>query len=299
MLRTPLGLIAFLVFGGVLCARASALPPAPASALPSAPSSAEIPPLPARLIDKDASLDGGAGAEQAAAGAVPSLSELSELARRLDSESPATLATPIKIVLLLTLLSVIPAVLMLTTAFTRIVIVLAFVRQALTTRNIPPNQVIVGLALFLSFFVMAPTLRRINAEAVQPYLSRSIGADEALEKGVRPLRDFMFGQTGEGELALFVQMSGVEQPQSRADVPTYVLIPAFVISELKTAFQLGFVLFLPFLVVDLIVASVLMSMGMIMLPPVMISAPLKILLFVLVDGWHLITQSLVFSFGGV
>jgi len=237
--------------------------------------------------------------QEGTAGPMPTLTELSQLARRIDEESPSTLSTPIKIVLLLTLLSVLPSVLMLTTAFTRIVIVLAFVRQALTTRSIPPNQVLIGLALFLSLFVMAPTLRRINAEALQPYLSKSIGADEALQKGVSPLRDFMLAQTGEDELGLFVGMSGMEQPQTPADVPTYALIPAFVISELKTAFELGFVLFLPFLIVDLVVASVLMSMGMIMLPPVMISAPLKILLFVLVDGWHLISESLVFSFRGV
>lgn len=233
------------------------------------------------------------------ADAMPTLTDMSALARRMDGESPATLATPIKIVLLLTLLSIIPAVLMLTTSFTRIVIVLAFIRRALTTRSIPPNQVVIGLALFLSLFVMAPILRQINAQAVQPYLAGSIGAGEALEAGVAPLRDFMFQHTGEGELALFVHMSAADEPETRADVPTHVLIPAFVISELKTAFELGFVLFLPFLVVDLVVASVLLSMGMIMLPPVMISAPLKILLFVLVDGWRLITESLVFSFGGV
>ncbi|KPK66195.1 MAG: flagellar biosynthesis protein flip [Planctomycetes bacterium SM23_32] len=229
---------------------------------------------------------------------MPSLSDVSRLAGRIGDEAPETFATPIKVLLLLTLLSVIPSVLILTTAFTRIVIVLAFIRQALTTRNIPPGQVVVGLALFLSLFVMAPTLARINAEALQPYLSGSMPAEMAIQRGTQPLRDFMFGQAGEGELLLFLQMSGAPEPSTPADVPTYVLIPAFVVSELKTAFQLGFVLFLPFLVVDLIVASVLLSMGMIMLPPVMISAPLKILLFVLVDGWRLITESLIFSFGG-
>lgn len=296
-MNTRLALVAIFMLAAALCAPARAQTDSPgALRLPDR----QAPSLTAQALD-DSGRDAEPGAEGSAAtaGSMPTLTELSELARRIDSESPSTLATPIKIVLLLTLLSVIPAVLMLTTAFTRIVIVLAFVRQALTTRSVPPNTVLVGLALFLSLFVMAPTLRRMNAEALQPYLSKSIGAEEALEKGVRPLRDFMFAQTGEGELSLFVQMSGVEQPRTPADVPTYVLIPAFVISELKTAFELGFVLFLPFLIVDLIVASVLMSMGMIMLPPVMISAPLKILLFVLVDGWSLITQSLVFSFGGV
>ncbi len=229
---------------------------------------------------------------------MPKLSEVSSLVQRLDEEPSETLATPIKIVLLLTLLSVLPAVLMLSTSFTRIVIVLAFIRQALTTRNVPPNQVVVGLALFLSLFVMAPTMREINARGIQPYVQGSLGAQEAIDAGLEPLREFMFSQTQRADLALFVDMSQIEQPESEADVPTYVLMPAFVISELKRAFELGFVLFLPFLVVDLVVASVLLSMGMIMLPPVMISAPLKILLFVLVDGWRLIAESLIFSFGG-
>jgi flagellar biosynthetic protein FliP len=229
---------------------------------------------------------------------MPTLSEMSGLLQRIDEESPETMAKPIKILLLLTLLSIVPAVLMLTTAFTRIVIVLAFIRRALTTRNIPPNQVVVGLALFLSLFVMAPTMRKINARGIQPYLRGELSADQAVSEGVQPLREFMFGQTRESDLALFMGMSGLEQPETEEDVPTYVLIPSFIISELRRAFELGFVLFLPFLVVDLVVASVLLSMGMIMLPPVMISAPLKILLFVLVDGWRLISESLVFSFGG-
>jgi len=233
------------------------------------------------------------------AGPLPSLGDMNALAQRVQAESPDTMATPIKVVLLLTLLSVVPGILMLTTAFTRIVIVLAFIRRALSTQNVPPNQVIIGLSLFLSLFVMSPTLQRINAEAIQPYLSGSMAADEALTRGTAPLRDFMFSQAGEGELALFVRMSGIEQPLDHDDVPTYVLTPAFAVSELKRAFELGFVLFLPFLVVDLVVASVLLSMGMIMLPPVMISAPLKILLFVLVDGWSLVTESLIYSFGGV
>jgi len=230
---------------------------------------------------------------------MPSLTDMSQLVQRIDAESPDTLATPIKVVLLMGLLSIVPAVLVLTTSFTRIVIVLAFIRSALSTRSIPPNQVVIGLALFLSFFVMAPVLGQINARAIQPYLSGSLSTEDALHEGLQPLREFMFRQTDEDDLGLFVQMSRMPQPDTRDDVPTHVLIPAFVISELKRAFELGFVLFLPFLVVDLIVASVLLSMGMIMLPPVMISAPLKILLFVLVDGWHLIVESLVMSFGGV
>ncbi|MFO8008632.1 MAG: flagellar type III secretion system pore protein FliP [Candidatus Brocadiia bacterium] len=223
---------------------------------------------------------------------------MSSLLNRIDGESEQVLAKPIKILLLITMLSIVPAVLMLTTSFTRIVIVLAFIRRALTTRSIPPNQVIIGLALFLSLFVMAPTLGRINARAMKPYLAGEMTAETALQEGAEPLREFMFGQTREADLKLFVGMSGMPRPEVEADVPTYVLIPAFVISELRRAFELGFVLFLPFLIVDLVVASVLLSMGMIMLPPVMISAPLKILLFVLVDGWRLICESLVFSFGG-
>ncbi|MFO7956045.1 MAG: flagellar type III secretion system pore protein FliP [Candidatus Brocadiia bacterium] len=229
---------------------------------------------------------------------MPRLSEMSSLVQRIDQESTDTLATPIKILLLVTLLSLVPAMLMLTTAFTRIVIVLGFIRRALTTRNIPPNQVIVGLALFLSLFVMAPTMGEINSAALQPYLQGSIGAQQAIDEGIVPLRKFMFNQTGDSELSLFLGMAGVGEVETRDDVPTHVLVPSFVISELKRAFELGFLLYLPFLVVDLVVASVLLSMGMIMLPPVMISAPLKILLFVLVDGWRLIAESLVISFGG-
>lgn len=229
---------------------------------------------------------------------LPTMGEVGELAHRIQEESPDTLATPVKVVLLITLLSVLPAVLILTTSFTRIVIVLAFIRRALTTRNIPPAPVIVGLALFLSMFVMAPTVEQINDRAIQPYLEDEMAAGEAVTAGLRPLRSFMFRQTAEDELTMFLSMSDVGKVGEQSDVPTHVLIPAFVVSELKKAFQLGFVLFLPFLVLDLIVASVLLSMGMMMLPPIIVSAPLKILLFVLVDGWHLVAESLVFSFGG-
>ncbi len=234
-----------------------------------------------------------------AAGPMPSLSDVSALADRIKGDSSGALAGPIRIVILLTLLSVIPSVLMLTTAFTRIIIVLAFIRTALSTRSIPPNQVLLGLALFLTLFVMAPTMRKVNKVAIQPYIHGSLTAQQAIEQGFGPLREFMFSQTDESDMEVFVSLSGIAKPETRADVPTYVLIPSFTISELKRAFELGFVLFLPFLVVDLIVASVLLSMGMIMVPPVMISAPLKILLFVLVDGWHLIAQSLTLSFGGL
>lgn len=238
-------------------------------------------------------------AQDAAPPAMPTLTDMSRLATRLQGESPEGLSSPIKILLLLTLLSLIPAALILMTAFTRIVIVLSFIRHALTTRNVPPTQVIIGLSLFLTLFVMAPTFRAVNAAALQPYLAGDMGAEEAIAAGVGPLRQFMFEQTGTSDLEVFVAMSGMPAPATRADVPTHVLVPAFVTSELKRAFELGFVLYLPFLVIDLVVGSLLLSMGMIMLPPVMISAPLKILLFVLVDGWRLVSESLLLSFGGI
>ena len=238
-----------------------------------------------------------ANADGALKSELPTMSDIASLMKRVEGESPDTMAMPIKILLLLTILSVIPAVLILMTSFTRILIVLAFIRTALTTRSIPPNQVLLGLALCLTFFVMAPSLREMNATAIQPYMKGQMASDVAIKQGLEPLRKFMFRQTAAADLKLFVHMAKIEQLRTRNDVPTYVLVPAFVISELKRSFELGFVLFLPFLLVDLVVASVLLSMGMMMLPPVMISAPLKILLFVLVDGWHLIVQSLVMSFG--
>jgi flagellar biosynthetic protein FliP len=198
---------------------------------------------------------------------------------------------------MLTVLSLAPAILIMMTSFTRIVVVLSFLRQAMGTAQMPPNQLIVGLALFLSFFVMAPTFKTISTEAVEPYLNEKIDQSSAYEKAEKPLREFMFNQTREKDLELFLSMSKMAKPQTRADVPTYVLVPSFVISELKTAFQIGFMLYLPFLVLDLVVASVLMAMGMMMLPPMMVSLPLKLLLFVLVDGWDLVVGSLVKSFG--
>ncbi len=208
------------------------------------------------------------------------------------------LSKPVKVVLLLTALTFLPALLILTTAFTRIVIVLAFIRRALTTRQIPPAPVIIGLALFLSLFVMAPTFQQVNKRAVTPYLKGDVTAPAAAEKALKPVRRFMLQQTHREELQLYVSMSGMEQPEKPQELPLHVLIPAFVTGELKKAFELGFVLYLPFLVLDLVVASILLSMGMMMLPPVIVSAPLKVLLFVLVDGWTLVAKSLVFSFGG-
>jgi flagellar biosynthetic protein FliP len=205
-------------------------------------------------------------------------------------------STPVQILLLMTLLSVLPGLLLVTTGFTRILIVLGFVRNAMGTQSMPPNQVLVGIAFFLSLFVMSPTLTKVNNQAIKPYRAHQITQSEAIERGLEPVRTFMFNQTRDSDLALFVKLAHEKRPKTRADVPTQVLIPAFVISELKTAFQIGFLIYLPFLIIDMIVSATLMSMGMMMLPPVLISLPFKILLFVLVDGWHLVAQSLVASF---
>lgn len=203
----------------------------------------------------------------------------------------------VQILLLIGGLTLVPAILFTVTGFTRILIVLGFIRTGLGTATAPPNQVLVGIALFLTIFVMAPTFGQIKEIAIDPLAAGDITQTQALERGQMPLREFMFEQTREKDLALFVKLADLPQPETRADVPTWVLIPAFIISELKTAFQIGFLIFLPFLVIDLVISTTLMSMGMVMLPPVFISLPFKILLFVLVDGWNLVTQSLVESFG--
>jgi flagellar biosynthesis protein FliP len=203
----------------------------------------------------------------------------------------------VQLLLLLSGITLIPALLFTVTGFTRILIVLGFVRQGLGTMTAPPNQVLVGIALFLTIFVMAPTFNQIKKVAIDPLNDHKITQKQALDRGQEPLRQFMFKQTRTKDLALFVKMSGAKQaPKTRKDIPTYVLIPAFIVSELKTAFQIGFLIFIPFLLIDMIVSSTLMSMGMVMLPPTFISLPFKILLFVLVDGWDLVTQSLVQSF---
>ncbi len=193
-------------------------------------------------------------------------------------------------------ISLVPALLFTVTGFTRILIVLGFIRQGLGTPTAPPNQVLVGIAFFLTLFVMSPTLKQIKHDAYDPMQKGTITQTVALERAQEPLREFMFKQTRSKDLALFVKLSKKENVKTRADVPTEVLIPAFIISELKTAFQIGFLIFLPFLIIDLVVSSTLMSMGMMMLPPVFISLPFKILLFILVDGWNLICGSLVSSF---
>ena len=214
-----------------------------------------------------------------------------------EAESPKQISNALQVLFILTVFSVAPAILLMTTCFTRIVIVLGFVRQAMGTQNMPPTQVILGLSLFLSFFIMSPTLDRINQEALQPYLAEQISQPVALEKALEPMRDFMLSQVREEELILLTEITMKTEPVEKEDIPTLTLIPAFMLSELKRAFQMGFMIYIPFLVIDMIVASVLMSMGMMMLPPVIISMPFKLLLFVLVDGWNLVVGSLIKSFG--
>jgi flagellar biosynthetic protein FliP len=202
----------------------------------------------------------------------------------------------IQIFLIIAGISLIPALLFTVTGFTRILIVLGFIRSGLGTPTAPPNQVLVGISVFLTIFVMAPTFSAIKKDAIDPLTKHKISQTQAFQRGQEPLRQFMFKQTRGKDLALFAKLAKLKQPKTRADIPTYALIPAFIISELKTAFQIGFLIFLPFLIIDLVVSSTLMSMGMMMLPPTFISLPFKILLFVLVDGWNLVTQSLVQSF---
>ena len=202
----------------------------------------------------------------------------------------------VQILLMLGGITLVPALLFTVTGFTRILIVLGFVRQGLGTSTSPPNQVLIGIAFFLTLFVMAPTFNAINKDAIQPLRDNRISQETALHPAEGPMREFMFDQTRTKDIALFAKLAKLKNPETRSDIPTYVLIPAFTISELKTAFQIGFLIFLPFLIIDLVVGSTLMSMGMVMLPPVFISLPFKILLFVLVDGWNLVTRSLVESF---
>lgn len=210
------------------------------------------------------------------------------------SEQPGTSA--LSLLLLITVLSVAPAILVLMTSFTRIVIVLGFVRTSLGTQQMPPNQVLIGLAMFLTFFIMAPTISQVNTVALQPYLKGDITQTEAISKAAVPMKKFMFNQTREKDLLLFMEYTKTEKPKSYEDIPITVMVPAYALSELRTSFQMGFMIFIPFLIIDMVVASTLMAMGMMMLPPVMISLPFKILLFVLVDGWYLIVKSLLLSF---
>lgn len=213
-----------------------------------------------------------------------------------SAKSPEEVSSSLQILFLLTILSLAPALMIMVTSFTRIIIVLSFTRSALGSPQVPPNSVLIGLALFLTFFTMAPVWNQVNQNALQPYLSHQISFEKATQTAAGPVRDFMLKQTRPKDIALFVNLSKGERPKTTDDLQMHVLIPAFLISELKTAFTIGFVIFVPFLVIDMVVSVTLMSMGMMMLPPVMISLPFKILLFVLVDGWHLLAQSLALSF---
>jgi len=221
---------------------------------------------------------------------------MNEFMHYFNNSSPENVSLSVKLLLLLTVLSLAPSILILMTCFTRIIIVLSFVRTALGTQQMPPNQVLVGLALFLTFFIMAPVFQQVNKEALTPLFKNEINLEEAYDRASVPFKDFMSRYTREKDLDLFLQYSNAKRPKSIEDIPLTALVPAFAISELKTAFQMGFMLFIPFLVIDMVVSSVLMSMGMMMLPPIMISLPFKILLFVLVDGWHLVIESLLQSY---
>jgi flagellar biosynthesis protein FliP len=213
-----------------------------------------------------------------------------------SSDDPANVATSIRLMLLLTVLSLLPSILIMMTSFTRIIIVLGFLRNSMGTQQAPPNQILIGLALFLTFFIMTPTLTALNQQALQPFSSGEITMDQAADTAAGVIKEFMLKQTGEKDLALFAGMAGLQAPERLTDLPLTVVTPAFMIGELKKAFQMGFMLYIPFLVIDMVVASTLMAMGMMMLPPVMISLPFKILLFLMVDGWHLVSDILVRSF---
>ena len=226
---------------------------------------------------------------------VPAAAQSTEsLEIRLNGDGKLT--TPIRIIILMTVLTIIPGILVSVTSFTRLIIVLHFIRQAIGTQTMPPNQVLIGLSLFLTFFIMQPVFERINQQALEPLMSGKITEMQALDKASGPMRQFMLRFTREKDLALFTRIAGLPRPNTPDDVSMRVLIPSFMISEMKTAFQIGFVLYIPFLVIDMVVASILLSMGMIQLPPIMISVPFKLLLFVMVDGWNLIVGSLVKSF---
>ncbi len=213
-----------------------------------------------------------------------------------QANTPQDFTNGLQILIWLTILTLAPSILIMTTCFIRLVVVLSLTRQALGAGNLPPNQIITSLALILTFFIMAPTFNQINENALQPYMKNQITQQAALDRGIVPIRNFMFKQTHEKELALFVRMAKIEKPKTKEDVPTYILLPSFILSELKTAFTIGFVIYLPFLVIDIVVSAVLVSMGMMFLPPTMIALPFKLIMFVMVDGWYLVVKSLVESF---
>lgn len=220
--------------------------------------------------------------------------DIAGAARNLTSRENAE--TSLAVVLLITVISLAPAILVMTTSFTRIIVVLGFLRQAMATQQTPPNQVLVGLALILTFFIMTPTYQEVNTNALQPYLAGTLEGAEAMEAAIQPLREFMFRQTRPKDIALFQRIAELPRPATRDEVPTHVLVPAFILSELTTAFMIGFIIYIPFLIIDMVVASTLMAMGMMMLPPIFVSLPFKIIMFVLADGWHLLFETLARSF---
>ena len=214
-----------------------------------------------------------------------------------SSDKPEDISVTLQILLLMTILSLAPSIMIMTTAYLRIIIVFHFLKSALGTQQMPPGQLLAGVALFVTFFVMAPTWNKVNDDALKPLMDGKITVQEAYDKGIEPVRAFMFKNVRNEDLELFIGMASIQQPKDRNELPTYILVPAFVLSELRAGFIMGFFLFLPFIMVDMIVSSILLSMGMMMIPPMMISLPFKILLFILVDGWNLIVGSLVRSFG--
>jgi len=221
---------------------------------------------------------------------------MNDVVNMFSNTDPSSVSTSVKLLLLLTVLSLAPSILILMTCFTRIIIVLSFVRTSLATQQMPPNQVLIGIALFLTFFIMTPVFSDVYDNALEPLFDNKITLDEAYDKASEPMKDFMAKHTRQKDLALFLNYAKIDKPETVQDIPLTALVPAYAISELKTAFQMGFMIFIPFLIIDMAVASILMSMGMMMLPPVMISLPFKILLFVMVDGWYLITHSLLDGF---
>ena len=212
------------------------------------------------------------------------------------SENPKDVSVTLQILLLMTVLSLAPSILIMTTSYLRIIIVFHFLKSALGTQSMPPSQLLAGIALFITFFVMAPTWSKVNDTALKPLMDGKIKLEEAYDKGIEPIREFMFKNVRDEDLALFINLANLKRPENRNDLPTYIVIPAFALSELRAGFIIGFFLFIPFLMIDMIVSSILMSMGMMMIPPMLISLPFKILLFVLVDGWNLIVGSVVRSF---
>jgi flagellar biosynthetic protein FliP len=289
-----------LVAIALVLAAALASPCSGAPAAPSVPPIRPFEPIVPPSLEPRGTGTGEAPAAAASTGALPSISDVLMVVDRAtvkeDGTTPSDYSAPVKLAIVFTGLALLPAALMMMTSFTRIVIVLSFLRRALTTTNIPPTVAIIGLAIFLTLFTMAPTFSRVNDDAVQPYLAGRILFPAACDRGIDDMKDFMVRQTRQSDLGFFIELAKVPMPQTARDIPAHVAIPAFAISEFRTSFEMGCLLFIPFLLIDLVVAGILLSAGMMMLPPSIISLPFKIILFVLVDGWRLLAQSLVTSF---